>query len=1069
MKLLLLPLCAMAIAASAQDDSPLWLRHTVISPDGLTIAFTYHGDIFTVPVSGGTARQITSNPAYDTDPLWNPDGTELVFASDRQGSLDLFIVDAQGGTPRRLTTHSSNERPLVFLNDSTILYTAGYQVPTTTAAQGPFQSQTYQVSTKGGRPKLYASLPMGAANVDKQGRLLYQDKKGYENALRKHERSSGTSDIWLVEDGKYTKLTSFNGHDLNPTWAPGVDTFYYLSEQDGTLNVYSRTLQGQEQQLTKFDRHPVRHLSASNDGKLAFSWDGEIYTLTPGSEPQKVQVNIIADDYDADKVKGYRSNGASTMAVSPDGKQVAFVLRGDVYVTDTKYETTKRITNTDGQERVVSFSPDGRSLVYDGERDGIWQLFIAKIKNDDEKTFPYATEIEEELLYKSDKPAQQPAFSPDGKKVAFLEDRDEIRVIDVKSKAVNTALDGAYNYSYSDGDVSFEWSPDSRWLLTSYIGVGGWNNVDIALVKADGTEVVDLTESGYANSNPKWVLGGKGLTYESGRYGMKSHGSWGEQSDVLLMMLDGEAWDDFNSTEEEAALKEEADKEKKDKEEADSKDKKDKKDKKKKGAKEDDEDEVIPLEFDLKNRQYRTKRLTGVSSSLADYYVSPKGDKLYYIARNNEGKFDLYQRDLRKGDTKVIVPGIEGFALLADKEGENLFTMGDGMMKIAIPGGDVEPITFSALYSRTPSAEREYMYDHAWRQVRDKFYDPTIHGIDWEQYGKDYRKFLPYVNNNYDFSEVLSELLGELNASHTGSGYRTGGATTVATLGAIYDEDYVGDGLKVAEVIARGPLSTKKADVQPGDIIVSIDGEEILAGQDYFPMLEGKSGKKVRLGVKKPSGQVAYSEVKPIGSLYDLLYQRWVEHNEHVVDSISGGKIGYVHVEGMDSPSFREVYSKLLGKYRNCDAVVVDTRFNGGGWLHNDIALLLSGKEYVRYSPRGKYVGSDPFSQWTKPSVMLVSEGNYSDAHGTPYTYKTLGIGKLVGAPVPGTMTAVWWETLIDPSLYFGIPMVTSLDRNGKPLENQQLNPDIEVYNNPGDMLLGTDAQLIEATKSLMR
>lgn len=171
----------------------------------------------------------------------------------------------------------------------------------------------------------------------------------------------------------------------------------------------------------------------------------------------------------------------------------------------------------------------------------------------------------------------------------------------------------------------------------------------------------------------------------------------------------------------------------------------------------------------------------------------------------------------------------------------------------------------------------------------------------------------------------------------------------------------------------------------------------------------------------------------------------------------------------MNNESFQTVYSRLLGKYRNCDAVVVDTRFNGGGWLHNDVALLLNGKEYVRYSPRGQYIGSDPFSQWTKPSVMLVNEANYSDAHGTPYTYKTLGIGKLVGAPVPGTMTAVWWETQIDPSIVFGIPQVTSLDRNGEPLENKQLQPDIEVYNTPSEKVSGNDVQLKKAVEELLK
>ncbi len=1052
--------------AAGEDDNPLWLRNTAISPDGSTIAFTYHGDIFTVPAAGGDAHQLTSSPAYDTAPVWSTDGKSIAFASDRLGSMDVFIVDAKGGTPRRVTTHSAAEKPLAFLNDSTVLFSA-YIMPSAQAAQGPFQAQVYQIPTKGGRAKMYSTIPMGAMSVNADGRVLYQDKKGVENIWRKHERSSGTSDIWLLDGGKYTKLTDFVGHDLCPVWGNGGN-FYYVSEQDGTLNVYQGSLTGKPNQLSHHKNHPVRYLSASRSGKLAYSWDGAIYTLVPGQEPQRVKVKILADDYDSDRVKDYRQSGESSIDVAEAGDQVALVIRGDVYVTDTKYPTTKRITNTDAQERTVDFAPDGKSMVYDSDRNGKWQLFVSSIVNDSEKTFPYATDLKEELLFSGDKPAQQPQFSPDGKKVAFLYGRDEIRVIDVDSKAVNTALDGKYNYSYSDGDVQFEWSPDSRWLLTSYIGVGGWNNSDIALVKADGTEVVDLTESGYSDNQPKWALGGKALAYTSGRYGMRNHGSWGEQDDVLLMVLDGEAWDELNMTEEEAELKEKADKEKEDKESED-KDAKNKKGKGKKDAAEKKND-VKPLEFDLNNRQYRTRRLTNTSANVADFYIDKKGENLYYIAQNPTGKFDLIVRNLRKGDSRVLIPDVGYGGIVADKAGDNLFVMtGEGIKKISLPGGDAESVTYNAPYSRKPSAERAYIYDHVWHQVKDKFYDEKMHGVDWEMYGNEYRKFLPYINNNYDFTEMLSELLGELNASHTGSGYRPeSDCMTVATLGAYFDENYNGDGLRVTEIIARGPLSTKSANMQPGDIIVSIDGEQILAGQDYNMMLEGKAGKKTRLGVKRSNGKLDYVEVKPVGSVSSQLYQRWVEHNEHVVDSVSGGRIGYVHIQGMDSPSFREVYSKLLGKYRNCDAVVVDTRHNGGGWLHNDVALLLGGQRYVRYSPRGKFIGNDPFSQWTKPSVMLVNESNYSDAHGTPYTYQALGLGKVVGAPVPGTMTAVWWETQIDPTIYFGIPQVTSLDENGNPLENHQLTPDVIIYNNPADVAAGNDHQLIEATKLLM-
>ena len=1073
--LLILAACGFA-ALTASAESPRWLRNTAISPDGSTIAFTYKGDIFTVPVAGGKASQLTSNEAYDTAPVWSPDGSKIIFSSNREGSFDIFSVAATGGTPVRLTTNSGSETPLAFLNDHEILYTTS-DMPARESSRAPFLTQTWKldISQPGLRPQLFLSLPAGAASVSKSGKVLYQDKKGFENIWRKHERSSGTSDIWLYDNGNFKQLTKFNGHDLNPVWKADGNSFFFISEEDGTLNIYEASLDGKnKKQLTRFAKHPVRHLSASDNGTLAFSWDGDIYTMRPGAEPQKLDISIIADQYDGDRVKYFTNRGATTMAVSPSGNEIAFVIRGDVYVTDAKYKTTKRITDTPAQERNVSFSKDGRTLVYDSDRDGYWQLFTATIKNPDEKQFAYATEIEEELLYKCPTAAQQPEYSPDGKKIAFLEDRTEIKVIDPKTKKVNTALDGKYNYSYTDGDVSFTWSPDSKWLLADYIGIGGWNNTDIALVKADGSEVIDLTESGYSNGNAKFALGGKAVTYYTGKYGMKSQGSWGNQGDIVMMALDGEAWDDFRATEEELALKEKAEKEKKEKEEEkDDKDKKgkknkkDKKDKKAESKKEDSKD----LQFDLANRKHRMARLTGSSSFVGDYYMDPKGEKFYYIASATEGGSNLMVRNLKKGDTKVLIKGVSG-GLATDAKGEKLFLIsGSGMKKVDLAKGSTEDIEFDAPYDRKPSLEREYIYDHMVRQVNDKFYDKDIHGIDWAGYGEHYRQFLPYINNNQDFSILMSEILGELNASHTGSGYRAGGASLqTAELGAFYDPAYTGDGLKVTEVLPRGPLAAKKVDVKPGDVILAIDGKKIEAGKDYYPLLEGKANKKVRLEIKKADGKIEYKDLKPMHkfSLSSHLYDRWVEHNQHVVDSLSGGKVGYVHVAGMDGSSFQTVYDQLLGKYRNCDAVIVDTRFNGGGWLHNDIALLLGGKEYVRFMPRGRYIGSEPFSQWTKPSVMLVNESNYSDAHGTPFVYQTLGIGDVVGAPIPGTMTAVWWETQIDPSLYFGIPQVTSVDMKGNVLENHQLNPDVLIYNNPGDELRGTDAQLEGAVKHLL-
>lgn len=486
-----------------------------------------------------------------------------------------------------------------------------------------------------------------------------------------------------------------------------------------------------------------------------------------------------------------------------------------------------------------------------------------------------------------------------------------------------------------------------------------------------------------------------------------------------------------------------------------------------------DSTEVNPLTFDLENRFDRIVRLTVNSSRLGDAVMSPKGDILYYLAAF-EGDYDLWEHKLKENTTKILLKGVGGGSLIPDKEGKNIFMCTGGRLKkIEIAGSKITPIEFEAFFDYRPYDERAYIFDHVCQQVNDKFYIADLHGVDWKGYKKAYERFLPHISNNYDFTEMLSELLGELNGSHTGARFAAGGsAMPTATLGVFYDESYDGAGLKIKEIMKQGPFTQKKTEVKAGCIIEKVDGTAIEAGADYFPLFEGKVGRKVVLTVYDPSTKKRFEEaVKAIsyGTQSDLLYKRWVERCAKKVEELSGGRIAYVHIKGMDSPSFRKIYSELLGRYRNKEAVVVDTRHNGGGWLHDDVVTLLSGKEYQRFVPRGQYIGSDPFNKWLKASCMLTCEDNYSNAHGTPYVYKTLGIGKLVGAPVAGTMTAVWWERQIDPSIVFGIPQVGCMDMQGNYLENQTLQPDILVYNEPAASLKGEDAQLKAAVDYLLK
>ena len=1066
-------LLAASLASFAQQN-PLWMRYPAISPDGSTIVFAYKGDIYSVPSQGGEARQLTTNAAFDSYPIWSPDGKKIAFASNREGSMDVYVINANGGAPTRLTTNSGSELPVAFKDNDHVLFSANV-MPTAQSnlfASREF-SQVYEVSTQGGRPKLYSVLPMENISINAKGQVLYHDCKGYEDKWRKHHTSPITRDIWMLDGGKYQKLTSFKGEDRNPVWAQDGQSFYYLSEQNGSFNVYHRNVDsGKDTQVTHNQKNPIRFLTSSQSGLLCYGYDGEIYTVKEGAEPQKVNISITTDNAEPSLVRQIRSNGATEIALSPSGKEVAFVMHGDVYVTSVDYKTTKRITDTPQQERNVSFSPDGRALVYASERNGVWQIYQAKIKNASDKNFTYCTDIEEEALTHSNLTSQYPAYSPDGKEVAFYEDRATLRILNLKSKDVRTVLDGKYNYSYSDGDIWFEWSPDSKWLLCSYIGTGGWNNTDIALVKADGKEVHDLTDSGYSDSNGKWVLGGKAMLFESDRAGYRSHGSWGAEDDAYLMFFDLDAYDRFCMSKEELELAE-ANKDVKEKK-AEEKDEKKKEDKQKKAEEKGktEVEKVKPLELDIDNCRDRIVRLTVNSSRMGDAILDSKGEKIYYQAAF-EGGYDLWCHDLKENTTTLMMKNIGGGGFVADKDVKNLFLCNGGIKKIDLASKQTKGIDFEAPFNYKPAEERQYLFDHIWRQVKDKFYDPNLQGVDWDGYRKVYERYLPYIDNNFDFAEMLSEMLGELNASHTGCRYYPSGASLqTAALGVFLDPNYEGEGLKIQEIIKRGPFAVKKNEVTPGSIIEKIDGTDIKAGEDYNALLDGKAGKNVRLTIKNAKGKRFDLTIKAIsqGAQQELLYKRWVDRNRAIVDSVSGGRIAYVHVKAMNSESFRTVYSELLSdKNRNRDAVIVDERHNGGGWLHDDLCTLLSGKQYQEFVPHGKVVGKDPFNKWTKPSCVLICEDDYSNGHGFPWVYKELGIGKLIGAPVAGTMTAVWWETLMDRSLVFGIPQVGCRDMRGTFGENTQLNPDIEVYNSPEDYITGHDTQLIRAVEEMMK
>lgn len=1079
MKKLLTCLALSFVAASSYAATPLWLRDVQISPDGTEIAFCYKGDIYKVPANGGTATQLTTQASYECSPIWSPDSKQIAFASDRNGNFDLFVMSADGGAARRLTTHSASEIPSTFTTDGNyILFSASIQDPANSALfPTSAMTELYKVPVTGGRTEQVLGTPAEMVCFDKSGKtFLYQDRKGFEDEWRKHHTSSITRDVWLYdsENGKHTNLTAHAGEDRNPVFAPDGQTVYFLSERDGsTFNVYSFPISSPQslKTVTHFKTHPVRFLSMGSNGTLCYTYDGEIYTQKQGDKPQKVKIDIIRDDQNTIADLNF-SNGATSATVSPDGKQVAFIVRGEVFVTSADYNTTKQITHTPAREAGLTFSPDNRILAYASERNGNWELYMAKIARKEEANFPNATAIEEEVLLPSDKTERTyPQFSPDGKELAFIEDRNRLMVINLETKKVRQVTDGSTWFS-TGGGFDYSWSPDGKWFTLEFIGNRHDPYSDIGMVSAQGGKIINLTNSGYTSGSPRWVLDGNAILFITERYGMRAHASWGSLNDVMLVFMNQDAYDKFRLSKEDYELQKELEKEQKNTTEAKKNDKK-KGDNKEK-SEEKKEEKVKDIVVELNNIEDRIVRLTPNSSDLGSAIITKDGETLYYLSAF-EGGYDLWKMNLRKKDTKLLHKMDAGWANMEmDKDGKNLFLLGSNtMQKMGTDSESLKPISYQAHVKMDLAAERDYMFNHVYKQEQKRFYNLNMHGIDWDAMTKAYRKFLPHIDNNYDFAELLSEYLGELNVSHTGGRFRPqlkGDAT--ATLGLLYDWNHNGKGLLISEVVEKGPFDHARSKVKAGNIIEKIDGQEITPESDYSVLLNGKARKKTLVTLYNPQTKERWEEVVvPVsnGVMSDLLYARWVKQRAADVDKWSNGRLGYVHIESMGDDSFRSVYSDILGKYNNREGIVIDTRFNGGGRLHEDIEILFSGKKYFTQVVRGREACDMPSRRWNKPSIMVQCEANYSNAHGTPWVYSHQKIGKLVGMPVPGTMTSVSWETLQDPTLVFGIPVIGYRLPDGSYLENSQLEPDIKVANSPETVVKGEDTQLKAAVDELLK
>ena len=1053
----LFSVCA-SMACAEDHPEALWLRYPAISPDGGRIAFSYAGQIWTVAASGGEASPLTGGPWHATHPVWSPDGKSIAFAADRHGQDDVFIMPAAGGTITRLTYHSANDRPMSFTPDGkdVVFSSARLGDPKADATNAVYglaglYQRPYAVPATGGREKQL--LPTTALNLSygPDGRILYEDDPSIvENTWRKHHVSDASHDIWLYDPktDHHQELTNFRGEDRDPTWSADGGQFYWLSEQGGNFNVWRKGVdQTEPQQVTFHERWPVRFLSSASNGTLAYAWNGAIWRLDPGAvEPVRLSVMIGQGNlYDTTSIRDVTSE-VTQMAIAPGGKEIAFVARGEIFVTGWDSKVTRRITDTAAQERDPAFSADGRRLAYASERTGSWDIYETAMKEGDTGGLSAPVVLEEHALVEDGADLFAPAYDPEGKRIAYLRNRTELRVQDLATGQSLTVQAGDQTYSYDDGDLSLEWSPDGQWLLSR---TGYFNTSEIALIAADGLASHNLSQNGFVDLQPHFSDDGSAVLWVSDRYGLRSTEGKSQEMDVMGVFLTRDGWENLHQTAAERSRST--------------------------GRSDATGDQRIVPELD--GIRERTTRLTPRSGDYPSYRLLSDNTSFVTISPTPTGTAEARVRDLTSGaDRKIFeIPAANVFAAEIDPEGKAIFVMTPGTItRYDLASGASQAVAYHAEIDRSIRSEVDYIIRSNWRATDQTFYRDDMQGTDWNGVRDHYLAFAPYISHWEDLAELLGEMDGELNASHQNPSYAAANPLADATgvLGLYYDADHSGEGMKILEVMPGGPSDRKNSPLVPGATILAVDGAPIAADMGIERLLNRKAGKEVRLTVEAADGgQKVETIVTPITTAeeFSLAYQRWVDKRRSMVQELSGGRLGYIHLSLMMTDPYRTAFGDLFGLHPDAEAVVVDIRANGGGNLHDELIIMLTGStDAVNRARDGHVVTHYPLGRWAKPSILLQNAGSYSDASVFPMLYKKKGIGKIVGDRTPGTGTAVSEVQQLQSGLRYRVPELGFQLNDGTWFENTEIEPDILVHNDPNSVAEGRDPQLEAAVKAML-
>ncbi|MFC1733984.1 PDZ domain-containing protein [candidate division KSB1 bacterium] len=1059
---LILILCSSIL--TAQDEARL-LRFPAIHGD--QIVFSYSGDLYSVERSGGIARKLTSDIGYEMFARFSPDGKRIAFTAQYDGNTEVFIIPAKGGVPERQTFSATLSRDDIsdrmgpnnivigWKDNDNIIYR------TRAISFNSFKGNLFLVSVKGGLPEMLPLPCGGFCSYSPDHTKLAYNQVFREFRTWKYYRGGMADDIWIYDFNtkKTINITNNPAQDIIPMWKDNL--IYFLSDRDWTMNLFVYNTESKvTRKLTNYTDFDIKFPSIGNDA-IIYEKGGFLYIFDLKSETtSKVSIQIADDLINARNEIKDASNSIRSYSASPGGERLVFGARGDVFSVPSKSGITRNLTNTSGiHERDVEWSPDGKNIAFISDKTGENEIYIIAQEGNSEPI---------QITSKGDTYKYSFKWSPDSKKILWSDKKLRLQYVDIETKKVtlvSQSKEGEYR--------SFNWSPDSRWITyTEPIQIIA-NQIYIYNLESGKKKAV--TDTWYDSGSPVFSSDGKYLFFVSARdfnpiYSwIEWNHAYRDMQKVYLITLTKNTPSPFEPENDVVITSIEK------KEEAPEKDK-DKKDK-------NEEEESVKVEIDLDGI---TNRIAAIPGSAGRYWnINHVGNVVYYCTRNSSEKSsNLMMYDLEKKKSTSL-GNYSNYFITADNK-KMIIAENSNYSVIDLPKSSIKLEEYVSLENMKVyidlKSEWQQIFDEAWRQMRDFFYDPDMHGADWNAIHNKYNQLVPYANNRNDLNYILGEMIGELNCGHA---YINGGdkpkpkRVQVGLLGAQLSRDKSNGYYRIDHILkgenwtnsTRSPLTEIGVNVKAGDYILAVNGKPTNLMNNIFESLINTAGKQVELTVNSsPSTDGSRKVIViPIDDESKLYYYSWVHENIRKVDELTNGQVGYIHIPDMSAPGLNEFVKYFYPQLRK-KALIIDDRGNGGGNVSPMIIERLMREIAVMGMARNTSAYPSPREVMPGPKVCLIDQYSASDGDLFPYRFKTMKLGKLIGVRTWGGVVGIRGSLPFIDGASLHKPEFAHFSADGSEfiIEGYGVDPDIEVRNDPAKEFAGEDEQLLKAIEIIL-